>query len=95
MMIVGRLIGRIDTRLLLAFGLGLTAWSFYIMTGWTPDVSQATIVAVGVLQRIGLGFLFVPLSAMTLQLYRRSAVLKGLVSITCCAVSAYQWSAAC
>ena len=29
MMIVGRLIGRVDTRLLLAVGLGLTAWSFY------------------------------------------------------------------
>jgi DHA2 family multidrug resistance protein len=31
MLIVGRLIGRVDTRLLLALGLGLTAWSFYVM----------------------------------------------------------------
>ena len=38
MLVVGRLIGRIDTRLLLGFGLGLTAWAFYAMTGWTPDV---------------------------------------------------------
>jgi DHA2 family multidrug resistance protein len=67
MMIVGRLIGRIDTRLLLAVGLGLTAWSFYAMTGWTPDVSQTTIVGVGVVQGIGLGFLFVPLSTATLS----------------------------
>ena len=36
------------------------------MTGWTPDVSQWTIVWVGVVQGIGLGFLFVPLSAATL-----------------------------
>jgi len=36
------------------------------MTGWTPDVSQTTIVWVGVVQGIGLGFLFVPLSAVTL-----------------------------
>jgi len=36
------------------------------MTGWTPDVSQMTIVAVGVIQGIGLGFLFVPLSVATL-----------------------------
>jgi DHA2 family multidrug resistance protein len=66
MLVVGRLIGRIDTRLLLGFGLGLTAWAFYAMTGWTPDVSQSTIVEVGVVQGIGLGFLFVPLSTVTL-----------------------------
>jgi DHA2 family multidrug resistance protein len=66
MLIVGRLTGRIDTRLLLGFGLGLTAWAFYAMTGWTPDVSQLTIVWIGVVQGIGLGFLFVPLSAVTL-----------------------------
>jgi len=66
MLVVGRLIGRIDTRLLLGFGLGLTAWAFYAMTGWTPDVSQSAIVEVGVVQGIGLGFLFVPLSTVTL-----------------------------
>jgi MFS transporter, DHA2 family, multidrug resistance protein len=67
MLVVGRLIGRSDTRLLLAIGLGLTAWSFYAMTGWTPEVSQATIIGVGVIQGVGLGFLFVPLSAATLS----------------------------
>jgi DHA2 family multidrug resistance protein len=36
------------------------------MTGWTPDVSQATIIRVGVVQGLGLGFLFVPLSVVTL-----------------------------
>jgi DHA2 family multidrug resistance protein len=66
MMLVGRLVGRFDTRLLLAVGLGLTAWSFYAMTGWTPDVSQTEIIIVGVVQGAGLGFLFVPLSSATL-----------------------------
>jgi DHA2 family multidrug resistance protein len=66
MLIVGRLIGRVDTRLLLGLGLGLTASAFYAMTGWTPDVSQSTIIGVGVLQGIGLGFLFVPLSTVAL-----------------------------
>jgi MFS transporter, DHA2 family, multidrug resistance protein len=66
MLIVGRLIGRVDTRLLLGLGLGLTASAFYAMTGWTPDVSQTTIVWVGIVQGIGLGFLFVPLSTATL-----------------------------
>jgi DHA2 family multidrug resistance protein len=67
MMVVGKLIGRVDTRILLGVGLGLTAWSFYAMTGWTPDVSQMTIVVIGIIQGIGLGFLFVPLSAVTLS----------------------------
>jgi DHA2 family multidrug resistance protein len=66
MMIVGQLVGKIDTRLLLAVGLGLTAWSLYQMTGWTPDVSQMTLMGNGVVQGAGLGFLFVPLSAVTL-----------------------------
>ena len=67
MLVVGKLTGRVDTRLLLGTGLGLTAWSFYAMTGWTPDISQMTIIAVGVIQGIGLGFIFVPLSVVTLS----------------------------
>jgi DHA2 family multidrug resistance protein len=67
MLVVGKFIGKVDTRALLGVGLGLTAWSFYAMTGWTPDVSQMTIINVGVIQGIGLGFLFVPLSVVTLS----------------------------
>jgi MFS transporter, DHA2 family, multidrug resistance protein len=66
MLMVGRLIGKLDTRILLSIGLGLTAWSFYAMTSWTPDVSQTVIIGVGVVQGMGLGFLFVPLSVVTL-----------------------------
>jgi DHA2 family multidrug resistance protein len=67
MLMVGRLIGPVDTRVLLGIGLGLTAGSFYVMTGWTPDVTQTTIIVVGIVQGLGLGFLFVPLSAVTLS----------------------------
>src|SRR6476660_4767662 len=57
MLVVGRLIGLVDMRMLLAVGLGLTAWAFYITTGWTPDVSQTEIVVAGLVQGAGLGFL--------------------------------------
>jgi len=67
MLVVGRLVGRVDTRVLLGIGLGLTAWSFYAMTGWTPDVSQRAIVIVSVVQGVGLGFLFVPLTTESLS----------------------------
>jgi len=65
MFVVGRLMGRIDVRLLLMAGLLLTAWAMYDMTGWTPDVSQWTIASTGFIQGAGLGFLFVPLTTVT------------------------------
>ena len=65
MFIVGRMMGRIDTRLLLMIGLLLTAWAMYDMTGWTPDISQWTVAVVGFIQGAGLGFLFVPLTTVT------------------------------
>src|SRR5258705_9546741 len=37
MFLVGRLIGRIDIRLLLMTGLLLTAWAMYDMTGWRSE----------------------------------------------------------
>jgi DHA2 family multidrug resistance protein len=77
MLVVGRLTGRLDTRLLLGTGLGLTAWSFYAMTGWTPDISQTTIIVVGVIQGIGLGFIFVPLSVVTLSTLPATARAEG------------------
>ena len=64
MMIAGRLIGRVDTRILLGAGLGLTVWSLYDMTGWTPAVSMATVMLNGIVQGAGLGLLFVPLSTV-------------------------------
>ncbi|MDQ0318339.1 DHA2 family multidrug resistance protein [Pararhizobium capsulatum DSM 1112] len=64
MFVVGRLIGKVDTRILLFIGLGITAWAMYDMIGWTPDVSQWTIVSVGFVQGAGLGFLFVPLTTI-------------------------------
>ena len=66
-MVVGRFVGKVDTRLLLAIGLGLSAWAFYIMTGWTPDVSEREIVVAGLVQGAGFGVLFVPMSAVTLS----------------------------
>ena len=64
MFVVGRMIGKVDTRILLFIGLAITAWAMYDMIGWTPDVSQWTIISVGFVQGAGLGFLFVPLTTI-------------------------------
>jgi MFS transporter, DHA2 family, multidrug resistance protein len=65
MLIVGRLINRVDPRALLLLGLLMTAEVLWEMTGFTPDISQWTLVRTGVLQGMGLGFMFVPLSTIT------------------------------
>jgi DHA2 family multidrug resistance protein len=65
MMIVGRIINRVDPRMLVFFGLALTVAVLWEMTGFTPDVSRFTLVRTGIEQGLGLGFLFVPLSTIT------------------------------
>ncbi|MGE3709333.1 MAG: MFS transporter, partial [Hyphomicrobiaceae bacterium] len=65
MMAVGRLINVVDARLLVLTGLLLTAFVLWEMAGYTPDVSQQTLVVQGVLQGVGLGLMFVPLSTIT------------------------------
>jgi DHA2 family multidrug resistance protein len=65
MMIVGRVMSRIDPRLIFAFGLSLLALTLWEMTYFTTDVSQATIIRTGITQGAGLGFVFIPLSTIT------------------------------
>ena len=45
-------------------GLLLTAWSLYMMTGFTPQMDDHLIILSGVVQGLGLGLVFVPLSTV-------------------------------
>ena len=65
MMIVGRLTGKVDFRLLLGVGFAITAFSLWQMMHYTLVLSQSDIVWPGVVQGVGLGLVFVPLSAAT------------------------------
>ncbi|MDB5825638.1 MAG: EmrB/QacA family drug resistance transporter [Herminiimonas sp.] len=65
MLVVGRLVGKIDLRLLLAIGFSITAFSLWEMSRYTLTLAQSDIVWPGVIQGIGLGLVFVPLSAAT------------------------------
>ena len=64
MMIVGRIVGKVDTRLLVLTGLALMAWSLRAMTHWTAEVGISDIISTGIVQGVGLGFIFVPLSTI-------------------------------
>jgi MFS transporter, DHA2 family, multidrug resistance protein len=62
MVVVGRLIGKVDTRALIALGLGLMAWSLWLMTKFNAEVGIYEILYSGIVQGVGMGFIFVPLS---------------------------------
>src|SRR5262249_14593264 len=64
MMAVGRLLKMVEARYLILTGLLLTAYSLYQMVGFTNDTSAATIVTLSVVQGLGLGLVFVPLSTV-------------------------------
>ena len=65
MLVVGKLVGKVDVRLLLTVGFALTAFSLWQMSQYTLVLSRSDIVWPGIIQGIGLGLVFVPLSAAT------------------------------
>jgi MFS transporter, DHA2 family, multidrug resistance protein len=64
MSMVGRLIGKIDARRLIFFGLVLATGSLWYMVYWSPESSAQSIAIVSVVQGLGLGFVFVPLNTL-------------------------------
>jgi DHA2 family multidrug resistance protein len=64
MMLAGRLIGKIDTRYMIATGLALLGYSLWEMSLFTLDVSQALIIETGVVQGFGFGLVFVPMTTI-------------------------------
>lgn len=64
MLLVGRLVRTIDSRILVSIGLLLTSVSLWMMTGFTPQMTMSPIIWSGVVQGLGLGLVFVPLSTV-------------------------------
>ncbi|HTK34027.1 MAG TPA: DHA2 family efflux MFS transporter permease subunit [Caulobacteraceae bacterium] len=64
MFFVGRLIGRVDARLILLGGFILSATGVWLLAGLSLQADSRLIVLSGVIQGIGLGSLFVPLSTI-------------------------------
>jgi DHA2 family multidrug resistance protein len=64
MLVVGRLVGKVDARLLILTGLGLTALSLWQMTQFSILMDARPIVVSGVVQGLGLGLVFVPLTTL-------------------------------
>src|SRR4249919_34405 len=75
MMVVGRMVGRVDARWPIAIGVAMTATSLYFMSGFGVDVSRSDVIWIGLLQGLGVGLVFVPISSVayaTLPAARRT-----------------------
>jgi len=64
MLLVGRLVRVVDPRILVVTGLMLTAYSLYDMSGFSPEMDDWPILTTGIIQGLGLGLVFVPLSTV-------------------------------
>ena len=64
MFIVNRLIGRIDTRLIIVAGLGITALSLWQMTGFYLQMDTTMVIWTGLAQGLGSGMVYVPLATV-------------------------------
>jgi MFS transporter, DHA2 family, multidrug resistance protein len=64
MLMVGRMLHYIDARAIMGLGFALTAVALYMMTTMTLDMGSRIIIVSGVVQGLGIGFTFVPLSAV-------------------------------
>src|SRR5438270_834964 len=77
MIICSRLIGRIDIRLVIMTGLALTALALWQMTGFTTQMDTGPVITSGLLQGLGLGFIFTPLSTVTFSTLPRHILTQG------------------
>jgi DHA2 family multidrug resistance protein len=65
------MVTRVDQRLMLGFGCLLNAVSLYMMTSLTPSMDYWSLALPRFIQGFAVGFIFVPMSTMTLATIRR------------------------
>jgi len=71
------LVTRVDQRLMLAFGCLLNAVSLYMMTSLTLGMDYWALALPRFIQGFAIGFIFVPLSTLTLATIRRDKLVNA------------------
>src|SRR5437762_2679372 len=71
------MVTRVDQRLMLAFGCLLNAVSLYMMTSLTTGMDYWALALPRFIQGFAVGFIFVPLSTMTLATIRRDKLVNA------------------
>ena len=64
MFVVGRLVGKMDNRLILLIGFIISAGAMYGMSGFALNMGPISMAVTGFLQGVGTGLLFVPLTTV-------------------------------
>ena len=77
MIVVGRLIGKVDARILVGTGMLVSAAGSHFMTRYSLDVNTFWIVWPALLQGLGLGLIFVPLSTIAYATLDRSRMAEA------------------
>ncbi len=77
MMVVGRLVMKGDPRVLVGAGMLISALGSHLMTYYSLDVSTAWIIGPALLQGLGLGLIFVPLSTIAYTTLERSRMAEA------------------
>ena len=67
MLMAGRLVGKVDSRLLVGIGVTLMGVSLWMMTGFAIDQPSRPVIVSGVVQGLGLGLIFVPLQSLAFE----------------------------
>ena len=67
MLMAGRLVGKVDSRLLVGIGVTLMGISLWMMTGFALDQPSKPVIMSGVVQGLGLGLIFVPLQSLAFE----------------------------
>src|SRR5690242_5687436 len=62
MPVVGILVSKVDTRILISFGCAVSAIALFVMAGWNLQIDYRHAVTARMLQAFGLAFLFIPIN---------------------------------
>jgi DHA2 family multidrug resistance protein len=84
MVVVDRLMARIDVRLILAAGLALVAASLWQMGRFSPDMGASPVIASGLLQGFGIALVFVPASSTAFSTLHPSLRNEGAAFFSLC-----------
>jgi len=60
----GQMMGKIDTRILIAVGLVIFGWSLRQMAAWSLEMDYWPVVTAGFIQGLGMGLVFMPLNSL-------------------------------
>ena len=64
MIIAGRIADKTDSRIIMAVGVVLLAWSLWQLSDWTPGVNEWALIINTIVRGIGIGLIFVPLNVV-------------------------------